>query len=95
MSRGPCHIEKKNKKKQQTNSSLSAARCEKNFILNGIGKLYFFFNIFLSIRASNPGRTVLLYSLSLVYGDVIHKCLSLKEKRLFGGQMGVPFKCNK
>ena len=46
-----CHIEK--------TSSLPAARCEQNFILNGIGKLYFFYNIFLSIRASIPVRTVL------------------------------------
>ena len=45
------HIEK--------TSSLPAARCEQNFILNGIGKLYFFYNFFLSIRASIPVRTVL------------------------------------
>ena len=45
------HIEK--------TSTLPAARCEQNFILNGIGKLYFFYNIFLSIRASIPVRTVL------------------------------------
>ena len=45
------HIEK--------TSSLPAARCEQNFILNGKGKLYFFYNIFLSIRVSIPVRTVL------------------------------------
>ena len=45
------HIEK--------TTSLPAARCEQNFILNGIGKLYFFYNIFLSIRAIIPVRTVL------------------------------------
>ena len=29
-------------------TSLPAARCAQNFIFNGIGKLYFFYNIFLS-----------------------------------------------
>ena len=47
----PVHIEK--------TSSLPAATCEQNFILNGIVKLYLFYNIFLSIRASIPVRTVL------------------------------------
>ena len=40
-------------------TTLPAARCEQNFILNGIGKLYYFYNIFLSIRAIIPVRTVL------------------------------------
>ena len=78
------HIEK--------TTSLPAARCEQNFILTGIGKLYYFYNIFLSIRASIPVRTVLYYSLTLLYGDVYHKCLSLKKNILFRGQMGVPSK---
>ena len=45
------HIEKLTK--------LPAARCEQIFILNGIGKLHFFYNIFLSIRAIIPMRAVL------------------------------------
>ena len=45
------HIEKTN--------SLPAASCEQNFMLNSIGKLYSFYDIFLSIRTIIPVRTVL------------------------------------